>query len=153
MKIHRTIVLAVLATAAFAPAAGAVTPAPTLEVKGAYAYVDTLPSHQKLLKVVFRTRHALSRRFDGLIRAGVRIENVGHSVGTAKSGTNCYTASAEIRNGVVPAQTADHDVVRKPAKLGRTFSFVIEDATAMVPRKLKLRAERPGDDKGKPLGC
>ncbi len=43
---------------------------------------------------------------------------------------------------------------RKGAKLGRTFTvkFFLRDGTS-VTKKLKLRAERPGDDRGKPLGC
>ena len=144
---------AVAATAAVAPA-GAADGAPTLKVTGAYSYVDTIAaSKQKFVQVVFRTSSALPRRADGAIRAGVRIDGVSHSIGTAKRGTNCYTGAAEIKGGSIAA-LKDGDVVRKGAKLGRTFTvkFFTRDGQS-VTKKLKLRAERRGDDSGKPLGC
>ena len=48
----------------------------------------------------------------------------------------------------------DNEVVRKGAKIGRAFTVkVFTRDGASVTKKLKLRAERKGDDSGKPLGC
>jgi hypothetical protein len=145
---------AVAATAAFVPAGVAADSAPTLKVTGAYAYVDTISaSKQKFVKVVFRTSADLPRRGDGAIRAGVSIEGVNHSISTAKRGTRCYTGAAEIKGGSIAA-LKDGKVTRKGAKLGRTFTvrFFTRDGQS-VTKKLKLRAERRGDDSGRPLGC
>jgi hypothetical protein len=45
-------------------------------------------------------------------------------------------------------------LVRKGAKIGRSFTvrFFTRDGQ-QVTKKLVLRAERNGDDAGKPLGC
>lgn len=145
---------AVAATAAIAPAGHAADSAPALKVTGAYAYVDTISaSRQKFVRVVFGTSSVLPRRSDGAIQAGISIEGVNHSVSTAKRGTRCYTGAAEIKGGSIAA-LKDEQVVRKGAKLGRTFTvkFFARDGQS-VTKKLKLRAERRGDDSGKPLGC
>ncbi len=144
---------AVLAAGIAAPVAAAADSTPALKVTGAYAYIDTLPSKQKLVKVVFETASALPRRADGLIQAGISIEGINHSIGSAKRGSRCYTGGSEIKGGSIPA-LRDGDVVRKGAKIGRTFTaeFFLRDGTS-VTKKLKLRAERRGDDSGKPLGC
>jgi hypothetical protein len=131
--------------------AGAAAP---LEVTGAYAYVDTIAAaKQKFVRVVFETAAALPRRSDGAIRAGIAIDGVSRSIGTAKRGTRCYAGAAEIKGGSI-ATLEDGEVVRKGAKVGRTFTvrFFTRDGAA-VTRKLKLRAERKGDDTGRPLGC
>lgn len=149
------------ATATAIAGAGALSPvvsaadAPTLKVTGAYAFVDDLgaPSHQRLLTVVFRTASDLPRRGDGSIQAGVSIEGVGSSIRSAKRGTRCYTGASEIKGGSI-ATLKDNKVVRKGAKVGRTFTVkVITRDGQSVTRKLKLRAERAGDAGGKPLGC
>jgi hypothetical protein len=144
----------VAGAAAFVPAGHAADSASTLKVSGAYAYVDTISaSRQKFVKVVFRTSADLPRRSDGAIRAGVSIEGVNRSISTAKRGTRCYTGAAEIKGGSIAA-LKDDKVVRKGAKLGRTFTvrFFTRDGQS-VTKKLKLRAERRGDDSGRPLGC
>ena len=78
-------ILAAAAVASTAAAgAGALTPAagaadaPALKVTGAYAYIQDLgsPSHQRFVRVVFRTQSELARRFDGSIQAGIAIEGV-----------------------------------------------------------------------------
>ena len=141
---------AVVGAAALAPAGNAADDAPTLKVTGAYAYVNTIAaSKQKFVQVVFRTSSALPRRADGSIQAGVRIDGVSHSIGTAKRGTRCYTGAAEIKGGSI-ATIMDGDVVRKGAKIGRTFTVKVFGRDGQsVTRKLTLR----GDDSGKPLGC
>ena len=159
MNIHRILtsagIAAVAAIAAFAPAGNAAAgSAPTLKVTGAYAYVDSIAaSKQKFVRVVFRTASALPRRGDGSIQAGVSIEGVNHSISTAKRGTRCYTGAAEIKGGSI-ATLKDGEVVRKGAKIGRTFSVKVFGRDGQsVTKKLTLRAERRGDDSGKPLGC
>jgi hypothetical protein len=144
---------AVLGVAAFAPAGNAAS-APTLEVTGAYAYIDTIAaSKQKFVRVVFETASDLPRRGDGSIQAGVSIEGVNHSIGSARRGTRCYAGAAEIKGGSI-ATLKDGDVVRKGAKIGRTFTVKVFGRDGQsVTKKLKLRAERKGDDSGRPLGC
>lgn len=145
---------AVLGAAALAPAGSAAESVTTLKVTGAYAYVETIAaSQQKLLTVVFRTRADLPRRSDGSIQAGVSIEGVNHSIGTAKRGTRCYRGSAEIKGGSI-ATLKHKKVVRKGAKLGRTFTVKVFTRDGQsVTKKLKLRAARKSDASGKPLGC
>jgi hypothetical protein len=145
---------AVVSTAAFAPAGNAATSAPTLEVTGAYAYVDSIAaSKQKFVRVVFETASELPRRGDGSIQAGVSIDGVSHSIGSAKRGTRCYTGASEIKGGSI-ATLRNNKVVRKGAKIGRTFTVKVFTRDGQsVTKKLKLRAERKGDDSGKPLGC
>jgi len=150
------------ATATAVVGAGALAPlgsaaddaAPALKLKGAYAYVDSIPAaKQKFVKVVFRTSSALPRRFDGSIQAGVSIEGVNHSIGTAKRGTRCYTGLAEIKGGSI-ATLKNNEVVRKGAKIGRRFTVKVFTRDGQsVTKKLTLRAERKGDDSGRPLGC
>ena len=158
MNIHRILTAAtasaVLGAAALAPVGSAADDTQTLKVTGAYAYVDTISaSKQKFVRVVFETAADLPRRWDGAIRAGISIDGVGHSISTAKRGSRCYAGAAEIKGGSI-ATIKDNEVVRKGAKIGRTFTvrFFTRDG-ASVTKKLKLRAERRGDDSGKPLGC
>jgi hypothetical protein len=150
-----------VATATAVVGAGALAPvvtaadAPALKVTGAYAFVDDLgaASNQKLLSVVFRTASDLPRRGDGSIQAGVSIEGVSQSIRSATRGTRCYTGASEIKGGSI-ATLQDGKVVRKGAKIGRTFTvrMFTRDGQS-VTKKLKLRAERKGDGSGKPLGC
>jgi hypothetical protein len=153
-KLTSLTIASIAAAAALVAAAGAAdAPAPKLELKGAYLYVDHI-GKQDFVRVVFRTTSPLPRRFDGLIRASASIEGVGHSLGTAKKGTTCYTALSEIKGGSIATLDANGKVVRKGAKLGRTFTVkVITKDGQSVTRKLTLRAARTGDATGKPLGC
>jgi len=90
---------------------------------------------------------------DGAIQAGVSIEGVNHSIGSARRGTNCYTGASEIKGGRI-ATLKNNEVVRKGAKVGRTFTVkVFTRDGRSVTKKLTLRAERKGDHSGKPLGC
>ena len=149
-----TAALAVAATA-LAPAAGAAdAPAPSLKVEGAYLYLDHEPaSHQQFVRLVFRTASPLPRRFDGMIRAGASIEGAGHSVATARKGTTIYTVASEVKGGsIATTRNGSGKVIRKGAKIGRTFTVRIETRDGQsVTKKLVLRAERKGDDSGKPL--
>ena len=104
------------------------------------------------MKVVFPTTSALPRRADGAIQAGVSIEGVNHSIGSARRGTNCYTGASEIKGGRI-ATLKNNEVVRKIAKVGRAFTVKVTRDGRSVTKKLTLRAERKGDDSGKPLGC
>ena len=146
-------IAAVAAVATLAPSGNAAT-APTLKVTGAYAYVDSIAaSKQKFVRVVFRTASELPRRGDGSIQAGVSIEGVNHSIGSAKRGTRCYAGAAEIKGGSIAA-LKDGEVVRKGAKLGRSFTVKVFGRDGQsVTKKLVLRAERRGDDGGRPLHC
>jgi len=145
---------AAVAATALAPAAGAAdTAAPTLKVTGAYLYLDHLAaSKQEFVRVVFRTKSPLPRRYDGLIRAGVSIDGVGHSIGTARKGAPIYTGASEVKGGSIATTDGTGKVIRKGAKVGRTFTVTFSTSDGQkITKKLVLRAERKGDDSGKPL--
>jgi hypothetical protein len=145
---------AAVAAGVAAPVAGAAdAPAPALKVTGAYLYLDHLPaSHQEFVRVVFRTATPLPRRGDGLIRAGVAIDGVSHSIGSARKGANIYTGASEVKGNSIATVADGSKVVRKGVKIGRSFTvrFSTRDGR-QATRKLVLRAERPGDDSGRPL--
>ena len=145
---------AAVAAASLAPAAGAAdTPAPasTLKVTGAYLYLDhNEASNQDFVRVVFRTASALPRRYDGSIQAGISIEGLSHSIGVAKNATTIYTGAAEVKGNSITA--LNDKLIRKGANVGRSFTvrFFTRDGQR-VTKKMVLRAERKGDDVGKPL--
>lgn len=144
---------AAVAATALAPAAGAAdAPAPKLNVTGAYLYLDHEPaSNQDFVRVVFRTKDQLPRRYDGSIQAGVKIAGVGSSIGAVKRGSTIYSGAIEVKGHSV-ATLVDGKVVRKGAKVGRKFTvtFATRDGQKAT-KQLTLRAERKGDDRGKPL--
>jgi hypothetical protein len=156
---HRKLVA--LTTAACAAAAVAVptagaqdAPAEPLKLDGAYLYVDSFaPATQRFVRVVFRTAEPLPRRGDGAIRAGVAIEGVNHSIGSARRGTRCYTAASVIRNGSIPT-LRNNETGRKRARIGRTYTVKVTTRDGQTATKrLKLTRERRGDDHGRRLGC
>jgi hypothetical protein len=143
---------AAVAATALAPAAGAAeSPAPSLKVTGAYLYLDhNAGSKQDFVRVVFRTASDLPRRADGSIQAGVSIDGISHSIGSVKRGAPVYTGAAEVKGHSITA--LNDKTIRKGAKLGRSFTvrFFTRDGQT-VTKKMVLRAERKGDDAGKPL--
>jgi hypothetical protein len=149
-----TAAAAAVAAASFAPVAGAAdspAPASTLKVTGAYLYLDhNEASHQDFVRVVFRTASDLPRRSDGAIQAGVSIDGFSHSIGAVKKGAPIYTGAAEVKGHSITALNGKS--VRKGAKVGRSFTvrFFTNDGQK-VTKKMTLRAERKGDDTGKPL--
>jgi hypothetical protein len=144
--------LAAVAATSLAPAAGAAdAPAPKLDVTGAYLYLDHEPaSDQDFVRVVFRTADDLPRRSDGAIQAGVSIDGFSHSIGSVRKGQPIYTGAAEVKGHSITALNGKD--IRKGAKVGRSFTvrFFTRDGQH-VTKKLTLRAERKGDDAGKPL--
>jgi hypothetical protein len=156
---HRKLIA--LTTAACAAAAVAVptagaqdAPSAPLQLDGAYLYVDSFaPANQRFVRVVFRTAEPLPRRGDGAIRAGVAIEGVNHSIGSARRGTRCYTAASVIRNGSIPT-LRNNETGRKRARIGRTYTIKVTTRDGQTATKrLKLTRERRGDDRGRRLGC
>ncbi|CAA9524667.1 MAG: hypothetical protein AVDCRST_MAG67-3528 [uncultured Solirubrobacteraceae bacterium] len=102
MNIHRILTAAtasaVLGAAALAPVGSAADDTQTLQVTGAYAYVDTISaSKQKFVRVVFETAADLPRRWDGAIRAGISIDGVSHSISAANRGSPCYAGARRSR--------------------------------------------------------
>jgi hypothetical protein len=144
-----------VAAASFASAAGAAdSPASNykLDVTGAYLYLDhNDASKQDFVRVVFRTAKDLPRRYDGSIQAGVSIDSVTHSIGAAKKGAPIYTGAAEVKGNSI-ASLDGNSVARKGVKVGRSYTvrFFTRDGQR-VTKKMTLRAERKGDDAGKPL--
>ena len=146
--------VAAVAAASLAPAAGATdTPAPasTLKVTGAYLYLDhNEASNQDFVRVVFRTADQLPRRADGAIQAGVSIDGFSHSIGAVRKGSTIYSGAAEVKGHSIAALNGKS--VRKGAKVGRSFTVRIFTRDGQkVTKKMYLRAERKGDDTGKPL--
>ena len=147
--------LAAVAATSLAPAAGAAeAPAPKLDVTGAYLYLDHEPaSDQDFVRVVVRTADDLPRRGDGAIQAGVSIDGITHSIGAVKTTQPTqpvYTGAAEVKGHSITALNGK--LIRTGAKVGRSFTvrFFTRDGQH-VTRKMVLRAERKGDDTGKPL--
>jgi hypothetical protein len=146
--------VAAVAAASFAPAAGAAySPASDykLDVTGAYLYLDhEKASNQDFVRVVFRTADDLPRRYDGSIQAGVSIDGFSHSIGAVKKGAPIYTGAAEVKGNSITALNGKS--IRKGAKVGRSYTvrFFTRDGQR-VTKKMTLRAERKGDDAGKPL--
>jgi hypothetical protein len=145
--------IAAVAAASLAPAAGAADGAPgqKLDVTGAYLYLDHEDaSNQDFVRVVFRTADDLPRRADGAIQAGVSIDGFSHSIGAVKTAQPIYTGAAEVKSHSITALNGKD--VRKGAKVGRSFTvrFFTRDGQR-VTKKMTLRAERKGDDAGKPL--
>ena len=152
-KLASLTALAAVAAASLAPVAGAADSAPAqkLDVSGAYLYLDhDSASKQDFVRVVFRTANDLPRRYDGSIQAGISIDGFSHSVGSAKKGAPIYTGAAEVKGHSITALNGKS--VRKGAKVGRSFTvrFFTNDGQR-VTKKMTLRAERKGDDTGKPL--
>jgi hypothetical protein len=145
--------LAAVAAASLAPVAGAADSAPAqkLDVSGAYLYLDhDSASKQDFVRVVFRTANDLPRRYDGSIQAGISIDGITHSIGAVKKGQPVYTGATEVKGHSITALNGK--LIRKGAKVGRSFTvrFFTRDGQH-VTKKMTLRAERKGDDAGKPL--
>ncbi len=153
-KVLSLTAMAAVVAASFAPGAGAAdapAPASSLDVTGAYLYLDhNDASKQDLVRVVFRTADDLPRRSDGMIQAGISIDGISHSIGSARKGAPIYTGAAEVNGNSITALNGT--LIRKGAKVGRTFTvrFFTRDGRH-VTKKMTLRAEREGDDTGKPL--
>jgi len=145
---------AAVAAASFAATAGAAaSPASDykLDVTGAYLYLDhEKASDQDFVRVVFRTADDLPRRYDGAIQAGVSIDGVTHSIGSVKKGQPIYTGASEVKDHSITALNGES--IRKGVKVGRSYTvrFFTRDGQH-VTKKMTLRAERKGDDAGKPL--
>jgi hypothetical protein len=99
---------------------------------------------------VFRTANDLPRRYDGSIQAGISIDGITHSIGAVKKGQPVYTGATEVKGHSITALNGK--LIRKGAKVGRSFTvrFFTRDGQH-VTKKMTLRAERKGDDAGKPL--
>jgi hypothetical protein len=147
---------AALATAALAPAA--VAPAALAgahdapAVTGAYLYLDRDgTTHRDFVRVVFRTADPLPRRADGAIQAGVSIDGFTHSIGSVRRDSTLYTGAAPVKDHSITSLTGG-SAARRGAKVGRSFTVRFFDRDGhRVTRRMTLRAERPGDDTGRPL--
>lgn len=152
-------VTALLAAAALVPAAGAVaqdaaTTTPSIEITGAYAYVDNaLGDGKTYASVVFRTADPLPRRHDGMIRASGSLDGTAHSLGSVrgKDGKtrNLYSFLVQIRNGKIAGTKG------KSAKLGTRHTVVVfargTNGDISDTATVTLRKKRTGDRSGKPL--
>ncbi|HEY1274064.1 MAG TPA: hypothetical protein VGF25_04115 [Thermoleophilaceae bacterium] len=147
-----TATIAATALAAAVGAAQAAAPVPTIE--GAYLYLDhDTAGNQDFVRVVFRTAKPLPRRrYDDSISAGISIDGVSHSVASARKAASIYTGAAEVKGGSIATWHGGRTMTRMGAKIGRTFTvrFFTRQGPS-VAKRLVLRAERKGDDSGRPL--
>jgi hypothetical protein len=94
------------------------------------------------IRLVFRTDVPLARRYDGLLGGGAIVAGHEASLGTLRgddADAHCYTAAARFR-----------------ARPGRRYRVLIATAPgepAAFELRLTLRRSRPGDARGRPLGC
>jgi hypothetical protein len=140
MKMRRLILcLALLLLPAPAAAAPARMPAPGPALSGApYLFRDA----QHMVRLVFRTDRALARRYDGLIGGGATIAGRDAPLGIVDGRdetTHCYTAA-----------------VRFKERIGRRYlAQIAAEPGDPAPFELRiaLRRARPGDARGRPLGC
>lgn len=94
------------------------------------------------VRLVFRTDAALPRRYDGLIGGGAII--AGHVaslgiVGGVDEEAHCYTAAARLRT--------------RPGRRHHVLIATEQGRPAPFDLRLTLRRARPGDARGRPLGC
>jgi len=146
-----------LTAAALAPASALASSSdaarpPLPKVTGAYFYVDHEGAAGDYAHIVFRTAEPIARGSQNSLQAGVAVEGVQYSVGTVNKVHNIYGAFVPIKGHSIPARTADGAPKRIGARLGRAFKVVVmgRDGTKFA-RTVTLRAERRGDDGGRPL--
>ena len=127
------IVLLLLLLPATAAAAPARAPDTGPAVVGAPYLVR---SADGMVRLVFRTDAPLQERYDGLIGGGTIIAGHPAPIGTAG---DCYTSAARFR-----------------ARVGRRYHVLIatqQGEPAALDLRPTLRRARPGDARGRPLGC
>ena len=89
-----------------------------------------------MVRLVFRTDTPLAERYDGLIGGGTILAGHQAPIGTAG---DCYTSAASFR-----------------ARAGRRYHVLIatqQGEPAAFDLRLALRRARPGDARGRRLGC
>jgi hypothetical protein len=155
--------LAALTTiAALAPAGAALaqtdapTTVPSIDIVKAYAFKDTtIQKGKTYANVVFRTKSALPRRFDGMIRAAGFLDDSGHSVGSVRGAHgkagHCYSILIAIKDGRIAGPTG------QGAGLGTRHTLKVtargDDGAISDSIGVTLRRAKAGDASGKPLGC
>jgi hypothetical protein len=158
------VVAAVTVYAAIAPLAGAQSSSPAAKVTGAYLYINKIQfsnghgaKAQPFATLVFKTDRQLPRRFDGLIRAGAGIAGQNDSVGSVHGKVSrCYQVNARIKpDNTITGTSADGKRLQTKARVGTRLPVEITPGkgAATVKRTLTLRAAKPGDTSGRPLGC
>jgi hypothetical protein len=130
MRQAAALLLLLPATAAAAPARAPVTDAALAGTPYLVRNADAT------VRLVFRTDVPLQQRYDGLIGGGTII--AGHPAPIGTTG-DCYTSA-----------------VRFHSRLGRRYHVLIatqQGEPAAFDLRLTLRRARPGDTRGRPLGC
>ena len=130
--------------------------ADSIQLKGAYAYLENFPhAKQPYVTVIYKTTGALERRFDGLVRAAGRLDGVGASTGgvPGKKGSavnHCYAISVKTKDGRIYGG--------KKINVGsrHTFEISARDADGALisdSTKVTIKTRQVGDRSGKPLNC
>lgn len=127
-----------------------------VQIQGAYAYLDNfVGAKQPYVTVVFKTSGALERRFDGLIRAGAKLDGVGSSVASVRGqkgrATNhCYSITIKTKDGRI---YGGHKI-----NVGsrHTLALTAKDAEGNEigdTTKVTIKKRKVGDRSGKQLSC
>jgi hypothetical protein len=127
-----------------------------VQIQGAYAYLDNFAgAKQPYVVVVFKTGGALERRFDGLVRAGAKLDGVGASIGSVRGKrgravNHCYTITIKTKDGRI---YGGHKI-----NVGsrHTLALTAKDADGNEiadSTKLTIKKRKVGDRSGKPLSC
>jgi hypothetical protein len=134
-----TLLLPLLLLPAPATAAPNRMPAPGPGLSGTpYLFRDA----QHMVRLVFRSDRALARRYDGLIGGGATIAQRSAPLGTVGATgetTHCYTAAVRFKEHI-----GRRYLVNIAAEPGDPTPFEL---------RIALRRARPGDARGRPLGC
>ncbi len=105
----------------------AATTADGVDIRGAYAYVDTLTRNHKEVRVVFRTSKALPRRGKEGVSATAGLDGPRMAARSAvfpnkAASAHCYEFAAEVKNGRIVTRD---DVPDKSAKLGSKHTLTV----------------------------
>jgi hypothetical protein len=149
-----------------APGFAAKAVGPPARVVGAYLYIELIPTAigkhtvpTRYVTLVYRTDVQLPRRSDGSITTGgasIGSQGLG-SVGSVHGrASRCYQANTRILpdntiGGGLPGNRRSRIKAHPGSRL--TVRITTESHGTAVERTLTLRAARPGDASGKPLGC
>ena len=172
---RKLLLTTVMASAIVLPAANAIASGSTtlagpadVKIEKAYAYVDSFPpSNRPMLAVVVKTQGQMPRRFDGLVRAGMRVGKAGGGSTGSVNGrkSRCYISYFPLRDGrllvngnVGLVGVGDGRALGPKASVGsrHVVTLSANDAsgkTVSSSKSFTIKKRGPGDRSGKPAGC
>jgi hypothetical protein len=135
------------------------------KVTGAYLFIQRIqtgggvkhPIRSPFATLVYRTDRQLPRSSDGSPdTGGASIAGQGGSIGSVHGrASRCYAATARIKPDNTITGTNAGSIIQTKAVVGSRLpvAFTTLRHGTTTHRTLTLRAQRPGDLSGKPLGC